>query len=220
MTPAGPLTLNARDDRRAEHGRSAVASLVARVNRRGLLIAGLVLTLVGGSWLAWHLRLPAPANDFVGPPRSDYTLDDYHLVVLDELGAESFMTIGPYLARDPNTESMALDKPRFTFPAKDGKGDWNGFAEDGWIDKKGTEVRLSRGVILDGPKTVNNGPVKIRTDRITVLPKEQTAHTDAAVTITRDASILTGVGMDANMKTKLITLLSTVRFHNVPPPRR
>ncbi len=210
----------ARTNTETMHQPSPLSALTARVNRRGLLIAGLILTLGLGSWLAWHLRLPAPANDFVGPPRSDYTLDDFHLVVLDELGAESFVTIGPYLARDPNTESMALDKPHFTFPAKDGKGDWNGFAEDGWIDKKGTEVRLSRGVILDGPKSETNGLVKIRTDRITVLPKEQTAHTDAAVTITRDASILTGVGMDANMKTKLITLLSTVRFHNVPAPRR
>jgi lipopolysaccharide export system protein LptC len=191
------------------------------MNRRAVLIAGLALTALIGGWAAWLLRPPEPANDFVGPPRSDYTLDDYTLVVLNDLGTESFTTVGPYLARDPNTETVSMDKPDFSFPGKDGKGgDWTAHAEDGWVARKGLEVRLSRGVTMLGPASATAGPIHIATDHISVLPKPQTGHTDAAVTITRDGSILTGVGMNVDLKAHTLELLSNVRLHDAPAKRR
>lgn len=190
------------------------------MNRRALLIVGLVCTALIGGWAAWLLRPPEPASDFVGPPRSDYTLDDFTLVALSDLGTEAFSTVGPYLARDPNTETLSMDKPVFRFPSKDGKSDWTAHAEDGWVARKGVEVRLSRGVTLLGPATASAGPIHIATDHISVLPKPQTGHTDAAVTITRDGSILTGVGMNVDLKAHTLELLSNVRMHDAPAIRR
>ena len=190
------------------------------MNRRAIVIVVLAVTALAGGWAAWLLRAPEPANDFVGPPRSDYTLDDYKLVVLNDLGAESFTTVGPYLARDPNTETLAMDKPDFSFPDKRGQGDWTAHAEDGWVARKGVEVRLSRGVTMLGPATATAGPTHIATDHLTVLPKPQTGHTDAAVTVNRDGSILTGVGMNVDLKAHTLDLLSNVRLHDAPATRR
>ena len=184
------------------------------MNRRAIVIVVLALTALLGGWAAWLLRAREPASDFVGPPRSDYTLDDYTLVVLNDLGTESFTTVGPYLARDPNTETLSLDKPDFSFPSKTGEGDWTAHAEDGWVARKGVEVRLARGVTILGPPTATAGPTHIATDHLTVLPKPQTGHTDAAVTMTRDGSILSGVGMNINMKAHTLELLSKVRMHD------
>jgi len=190
------------------------------MNRRAVLIVGLAIAALIGGWAAWLLRVPEPENEFVGPPRSDYTLDDYHLVVMNDQGTESFTSTGPYLARDPNTETLALDKPDFSFPSKDGKGNWTAHAEDGWVARKGVEVKLSRGVTMLGPATATAGPTHIATDHLDVLPKPQTGHTDAAVTVTRDSSILTGVGMNVNLKAHTLELLSTVRLHDAPAPHR
>src|SRR3546814_17908338 len=55
-----------------------------------VLLAAAILT----SWLAWQLR-PRPAPDVPGPPRSDYSPDNYELVVLDDTGRESFTVHGP-----------------------------------------------------------------------------------------------------------------------------
>jgi len=188
------------------------------MNRRAIAIVLLMLTALAGGWAAWLLRVREPESDFVGPPRSDYSLDDYTLVSLNELGTESFVTIGPYLARDPDAETLSLDKPDFRFPGKKGEGDWIAHAEDGWVARKGVEVRLSRGVTMLGPASSTAGPTHIATDHLTVLPKPQTGHTDAAVTMTRDGSILTGVGMKTDMKAHTLELLSNVRLHDAPAP--
>ena len=190
------------------------------MNNRALLIAVLAITAMLGGWAAWLLRPPQPTNDFVGPPRSDYTLDDYTLVVLNDLGTESFITVGPYLARDPNTGTLSLNQPDFSFPGRNGQGDWTAHAEAGWVASKAVEVRLSRGVSMLGPATASAGPIHIATDHLSVLPKPQTGHTDAAVTITRDGSILTGVGMNADLKAHTLDLLSNVRLHDAPAIHR
>lgn len=188
------------------------------MNRRAILIVILALGALIGGWAAWLLRLPEPQSEFVGPPRSDYTLDDYKLVVLNDLGTESFITVGPYLARDPNTETLSLNKPDFSFPGKKGEPDWTAHAELGWVARKGVEVRLSHSVTMLGPATATSGATHIATDHLTVLPKPQTGQTDAAVTMTRDNSIMTGIGMKADMKAKTLELLSNVRLHDVPAP--
>jgi lipopolysaccharide export system protein LptC len=186
------------------------------MNRRALLIAVLVVTGAVASWGAWRLRpLPPPGED-TGPPRSDYTLDVYHLVVMDKLGKVSFRSNGPYMARDPNNETLSLNHPDFSFPDKNGKGDWTAHSDAGWVSAKGDVVKLSRAVALDGPIVAGVDQTHMRTEQMTVHPQPQTAHSDLLVTVTRGASILMGTGMDANLKTSRVALLSKVSLHDVP----
>ncbi len=186
------------------------------MNRRGVLIAVLMVTGLVASFGAWLLRPLPPPDDSVGPPRSDYALDDYRLVVLDKLGKLSFVSTGPYLARNPNDETLSLNHPHFMFPDKGGKGDWNAHSEAGWVSAKGDEVRLSHAVTLDGPVVADSDQTHMHTEQLTVHPQPQTAHSDLLVTVTRGASILAGTGMNANLKTNRLELLSKVSLHEVP----
>ena len=186
------------------------------MNRRALLIAVLVVTGAVASWGAWRLRPQPPVSDDAGPPRSDYTLDVYHLVVMDKQGKVSFRSNGPYMARDPNNETLSLNHPDFSFPDKGGKGDWTAQSEAGWVSAKGDVVKLSRAVALDGPIIDGQDQTHMRTEQMTVHPQLQTAHTDLLVTVTRGASILLGTGMNANLKTSYLELLSKVSLHDVP----
>lgn len=184
------------------------------MTRRWPLLAALMLAAVLASWAAWLLRVRPPPPEDTGPPRSDYTLDDYHLVVLDKQGVESFTSDGPYLARDPYNESLSLNQPRFSFPSKDGNGTWTAGSVIGWISPHGDEVHLIRSVALDGPVIPKTDRTHLRTEEMTVHPQPQTAHSDLLVTVTRGASILRGTGMNADLKSNRLELLSRVSLHN------
>jgi lipopolysaccharide export system protein LptC len=184
------------------------------MSRRWTLLAALILTAVLASWAAWLLRIKPPVPEDAGPPRSDYTLDDYNLVVLNKQGVESFTSVGPYLARDPYNETLSLNQPRFGFPSHDGKGDWTAGSDIGWVSPRGEEVRLIRAVRLDGPVVPGTDQAHLRTEEMTVHPQPQTAHSDDLVTVTRGASILRGTGMNADLKTNRLELLSKVSLHN------
>jgi len=186
------------------------------MNRRAIATTVLVLTAMLASYGAWRLRPQPPPSEDTGPPRSDYTLDVYHLVVMDKQGKLSFISNGPYMARDPNNETLSLNHPDFSFPDKGGKGDWTAHSEAGWVSAKGDVVKLSRAVALDGPIVAGADQIHMRTEQMTVHPQPQTAHTDLLVTITRGASILLGTGMNANLKTSQLDLLSKVSLHDVP----
>ena len=186
------------------------------MSRRGALLALLMLAALFAGWGAWLLRPPPPVQDVAGPPRSDYTLDDYRLVVLDKEGVESFASRGPYLARDPNTETLGLNRPQFSFPGKNADGNWTAHSQSGWVSAKGDEVRLAHSVTLDGPVVKDADQSHMRTEQLTVFPQLQTAHSNLLVTVTRGASILAGTGMNANLKTNRLELLSKVNLHDVP----
>jgi lipopolysaccharide export system protein LptC len=186
------------------------------MNQRFVLTLVLTVTAIAASWWAWKLRPQPVVVETAGPQRGDYTAEIYHLVVMNKDGEVSFRSNGPYAARDPNNEQLFLNEPRFSFPDKKSKQDWHGRSETGWVSAKGDEVRLKRAVVLDGPIVPDKDQIHVRTEQLTVFPDPQTAHSDVLVTTTQGASILSGVGMNANLKTSKLELLSKVSLHDVP----
>ncbi|HEY2346940.1 MAG TPA: LPS export ABC transporter periplasmic protein LptC [Xanthomonadaceae bacterium] len=186
------------------------------MNQRAVLTILLVPIALAASWWAWQLR-PRPATEqTVGPLRSDYTVETYHLVVMNKDGEVSFRSTGPYAARDPDNHELFLNTPNFSFPDRGGGGDWTGHSYTGWVSAKGDEVRLKRDVVLDGPVIPDKDQAHMRTEQLAVFPDSQTAHSKLLVTATRGATILTGVGMNAWLKTNRFELLSKVSIHDVP----
>ena len=195
------------------------------MNSRAILTAVLVPVALATSWWAWTLRPQPTRENVVGPQRSDYTVDCdhgentsecFHLVAMNKQGDVSFRSHGPYAARDPNSQQLFLNQPRFSFPDKSAHADWTGHSETGWVSAAGDEVRLKRSVVLDGPIIPDKDQVHIHTEQLTVFPDPQTAHSDVLVTMTQGDSIIHGVGMNASMKDSHIELLSKVSLHDVP----
>lgn len=190
------------------------------MNRRAVLTVFLTLVALATGWWAWKLRPMPGSEDVIGPLRGDYTADNFRMVVMNKDGAVSFRSHGPYAARDPNNEQLFINHPQFSFPDHGGKGEWTGHSESGWVSAKGDEVRLKSTVVLDGPVIPGKDQTHVRTERLTVFPEPQTAHSDVLVTITRGASILLGTGMNAWLKTSRVELLSKVSFHDVPAKKK
>jgi len=188
------------------------------MNRRGLISAALLVAVLASGWLALELRPDRDAPAFVGPPRADYTMDHYQLVVLDATGSESFTVSGPQLSRDPESAEIYLERPLFTIPSEDGT--WTATSLSGWVSAASDELRLTRSVELDGPPDPAAAPLSVRTEALHVRPEERTAHSPLAVSIDRGNSILTGRGLDADLDTRRLQLHADVRIRHEPAPRR
>ena len=153
------------------------------LRRRGLVAFTLLAVAVAGGLAVWQLR-PAPPPPPVNPARSDYILENFELVSLDEAGKESFSVSAPRLERDPRGKSLTLQLPRFSFPDKDG-GRWLATSKTAWVAEKGVEVRLIDRVELVGPPTPTGDRTRFSTARLQVFPKQDLALSQDRVTVSR-----------------------------------
>ena len=67
--------------------------------QRGWLFLLLVVAAVSGWWL-WSLNRDDDTPPLTGPPRSDYSLENFQLIAMDEQGRESFSVRGGRAARE------------------------------------------------------------------------------------------------------------------------
>lgn len=178
--------------------------------RYWLVIALLALVVAGTEWLLWLGRDRTNAQTFAGPPRSDYTLDDFTLDALDAAGKRTFRVSGPRLARRGDDGSIFVDTPDYALV--DGSGHpWTGKSDSAWVDKDGETMKLLGHVEMHRAGDKDDQPVDLVTRDLTTYPKKKTMETEAAATITEPGSILRGTGLRGDLDQKTLELLSDVR---------
>jgi lipopolysaccharide export system protein LptC len=159
-------------------------------------------------WAVWQLRDRESPPALVGPPRSDYFVEDYELIGFDEAGQEAFWLRGPRLARHPQLGTLELEQPRLGMPAESER--WRGRAARGWVSAKADRLRLLGAVELRNTPVPGYDPMRLLTDSLDLLPDANRAETDSAVTIEGPGSILRGRGLRADLSTRDVELLSEV----------
>ena len=183
---------------------------------RTVLGLGLLMAAVLSGWSAWKHRAvdaPLPGEQ----QRPDFTLSDFEIITLDEDGKETATLRAPSMERDAADQSMTVATPLFLLPDNSGQP-WQLRAKTGWVSAKGEELRLRGEVSGDSPQ----GAVvtTFRTDSLDVFPQQNLAKTADKVTVTRPGIIHSGVGFQADLKTKQYTLLSQVNARYEPNAAR
>lgn len=177
---------------------------------RSLRFIVLLALAAGLTWaLLWLFSPAEPAPAFVGPPRSNYTLDGFELNALDETGRLSFTVSAPALARRNDDGSLWIDTPDFLIAAQDGEP-WKGKSQSAFVTKDGAYLLLAGAVQMQreaGPKA---GAASVETRDVDAYPKEKRLKTAAAATIVQPGSILRGTGMKADLDTHQLELLADV----------
>ena len=182
------------------------------------------IVLVGGAavlsqLLLWWLGPPPKANEFIGPPRSGYTLADFKGYVYDVDGHPSFRVTGPRLDRREGDDSLYIDQPKFELPAKQpGVPDWQGESRYGWVDKSGTLLKLQGPVYMHRAAYGDTPQAELHTSEVTAWPKENRMETAEPAQLTQGASRMSGVGMRANLTDNHLELLDD--SHGSFPPRK
>jgi lipopolysaccharide export system protein LptC len=175
---------------------------------------------LGLSTLFWYLIAPAPkVSDFVGPPRSGYTLRNFTLDSYDDTGKPAFRLVAPHLERREGDDSIYINAPNFVLhSATPGTPDWTGKSQYGWVDKAGTLLKLQGQVEMHRPAFADQFAADMYTSEVTAWPKESHMETAEAVRTIQGPSTMTGVGMRANLDTKHLEVLND--FHGTFPPRK
>lgn len=195
-------------------------SLRTYLRDRSLPVAIIVMTAaMGAAQLLYWWLAPAPKiNEFVGPPRSGYTLTNFQLWSYDEDGLPSFQMVAPHLDRRENDDSLYITTPDFTLPSNQpGVPPWLGKSLYAWVDKSGTLLKLQGPVYMHRAAFGITDAAEIHTSDVTAWPKENRMVTDAAAHMKEGARTLSGVGMRANLNTNHMELLD--ESHGTYPPR-
>lgn len=181
------------------------------------MIAVLLVAAIASGWSAWRQRAEVQAGTTVSD-RSDYVLEDFQLVSLDEHGHEAFTLRAPWLQRNPLDETMSLREPLFLLPEGDDGLYWDLRAATGWISADSEEMRLE-GDVLAVSDPGGDRAMRMETDALRVFPRQRRASTDVAVTITQPGTTMRGTGLEAELDEKRFRLNSKVHAIYVPSRR-
>lgn len=198
-----------------------IAALRLWFRDRKLASAMVLIALAAGlaQVLLWWMG-PAPKqNDFVGPPRSGYTLSNFRMWSYNPQGQLAFRMHAPQLERREGDDSLYIDSPVFDLASKKpGVPDWHGQSLYGWVDKSGSLIKLQGPVTMHRPPYADTAATDLVTSDVTVWPKENRMVTAAPAQMTQGASRMSGVGMRANLNDNHLELLDNV--HATFPPRK
>lgn len=187
------------------------------MNWRGALFVVLLVAAVASGWSVWRQRAEV-VEGTVASDRSDYVLEDFQLVSLDDDGQEAFTLRAPWLQRDPADGSMSLREPVFLLPEDDAGHYWDLRAATGWISPDSERMRLEGEVVAvsdpDGGRAM-----RLDAPELEVLPRQRRARSAAVVTVSQPGTTMQGTGMEADLAGKRFQLTSKVQTRYVPTRR-
>ncbi|OBR75895.1 LPS export ABC transporter periplasmic protein LptC [Xanthomonas arboricola] len=187
-------------------------------NWRTTLGVALFAAAVISGWSAWQQRAPvAAATD---DARADYVLRDFELIALDkETGKESMTLRAPEMHRNRADRTSEVTTPVFLLPDNTNQP-WTLRSKTGWISPTGDELRLRGDVEGDSPTGGATPPTTFRTQSLDVFPKQNLAKTAAPVSMSRPGIMQSGVGFEADLKSRQYKLLSQVKTRYEPNAAR
>jgi lipopolysaccharide export system protein LptC len=194
----------------------------------------LILTILGAAALAlftqvlvWVYVAREQTPDFVGPPRSDYTLTNFSVDSLDENGKHSFTIVAPRMVRKEDDASMFVTSPNYEI-LDDNGNTWKGTSESAWVNKDGSIMKLEGKVVMNRTPTPKVAPIRLETTDLTITsppkvkgqptPKsnQKKLETEALTTITDPSHVVHGIGMKSDLAMKETELLSDVHWITLP----
>jgi lipopolysaccharide export system protein LptC len=199
--------------------------LIARLRRwlRDRKLASAIVVVALGVGLAqlllwWMGPAPKP-NDFVGPPRSGYTLTNFKLWSYNPEGQLAFRLQAPQLERREGDESLYINSPMFDLASKKpGVPDWHGQSLYGCVNRAGTLIKLQGPVTMHRPTYADNAAADLVTSDVDVWPKENRMATAAPAQMTQGDLKMGGVGMRASLNDNHLELLDD-SYGTYPPHR-
>lgn len=180
--------------------------------RFGFGVTVLALLAALSQWLVWLNRERPASETFTGPPRSDYTLDDFTLTALDRDGRRSFEIRAPRLARRGDDGSIYVTQPSYVLVDADDHA-WHGTSATAWVDKEGSLMHLGGEVRLEREADAEGRTVLITTRELEARPRAHSLATAEPAIITQPGSILRGTGLRADLDAKTLELLSDVHIN-------
>lgn len=140
---------------------------------------------------------------------TDYTMTDFTMTVMSELGQPSRIIVGSKMAHYLDDDSTEITIPRVQFIEPE-KETWLVSSEKGITQGKGEDILLLGNVIVTQK---DNPSIELRTEKLNLDTVNNTAYTDLAVSMKSPSGTTDSVGLHAALDDKMINLHSRVKGH-------
>lgn len=186
------------------------------MQRRNVVVfAALTLAALATGWIAQQLRSDPPRARDRGGHRPDFFLDDFALTTHDEHGRPVRQLEGARLVHYRDDDSTEIEGPEAQLLSNRGER-WEARADRAWASAKGRDIRLDGEVRLHRPGNGDRPALRLRTDRLWVLPEEDYLETDHPVTLYSEDWTVEARGMRAWIRQGRLQLISHVRGTHAP----
>lgn len=180
-------------------------------SRQILLAMLLAIAAVISGWVLLREQARHTGPRFIGPPRSDYQLQDFELASYNEEGRLAFRLRAPQLSHDDARDAFHVQAPVFQFFNNTGKA-WDAISKRALINTRTKRVSMRDNVrVTQSPQAGNAGQFTLDTQALEADTDARRITSNVAVTLRRPGSILQGVGLTAELDTKQFALAATVR---------
>jgi lipopolysaccharide export system protein LptC len=175
--------------------------------------------LLGATYWLNQQVLPEPAKpDSSKRHDPDAIVENFSATKLNELGVPSFIIAATKMLHYPDDDSTTLEAPRITLLSS-GQPAIHAVANRAIISSNGDEVFLHDAVEVQREASKRQDKLTLQTEYLRIVPDQDLADTDRAVTIVDAHDIVHATGMEMDSKTRILKLLSQVRSENVPNKR-
>jgi lipopolysaccharide export system protein LptC len=175
-----------------------------------------LIALLGVTYWLNQQVLPGPATpDSSKRHDPDAIVENFSATKLNEQGTPSFIMVAKKMLHYPDDDSTTLEEPRITMLSA-GQPAIHAAAKSATISSKGDEVFLHDDVEVLRDASKKQDSLRLQTDYLRIVPDQELADSDRAVTIVDAHNIIHATGMELDNKTRTLKLLSQVRSDHVP----
>lgn len=176
---------------------------------QGLFPITLMVLMVGLSFWLQHASAPKDNfSDSLMRHDPDYIVENLTVRRFGATGELQSMLASKKMVHYPDDETSLMTEPTVSFFK--GARPTSLTAEQGLIAPDAREIVLVGNVRGVRAATATDPAIVFTSSHLTVFPDDEVMRTTAAVTITQGASVVRGVGMEADNKSRVYQLLSQV----------
>lgn len=164
--------------------------------------------------LSYHANTTGKKNAIEMP---DAYMEDVTAVILDKVGKVTMKIVTPKMVHYAKDDHTNFTNPQLTLFHKS-PNPWFVESKTAFANHGIERVIFKGDVNIHHPADFNNPATVIKTNSLIVHPNNKTAETSDPVTMIQPGSIMKAVGMQADMESGNIKLLSQAQGEYVPDP--
>ena len=172
----------------------------------------LLLTVLAGLafWLDRIVQPPASTRGAAARHDPDYFVDGLSAVRMGPDGKIKYTLSADKMVHYPDDDSTHLQSPRFVNRAA-AQAPVTITAKEALLSSEGENIYFHNDVHVTRAPYADKSMLEIRTSYLHVIPDDNVARTDRAVTITDANTIVSAVGLEWNSETRVLRLFSSVK---------
>ena len=172
----------------------------------------LIVGIAGWMTLSYHPQSVEPPDE---GPLPDAFMEEVSAVTMDKQGKPSMRLVTPKLVHYTKEDVTHFISPQLTLYRKSPEP-WYITSKSGRATNGTDNVDFWDNVVIQHAADIGAPATVIKTITLTVHPNKQTAETPAAITLVQPNAIITATGMNADMNSGDIKLLSQARGEYEP----